>query len=257
MIRPLILILFFISNISLIMGQEVEFIQTDRPDQTETPFIVPKNYLQMESGFSYEKFGEEIKTYTSPSLLTKYGLSDKFEVGLITEYVTVESEETLHGLLPLTVRFKQNITEEKGLIPMTSFIGYLSIPDAASADYKSKYYAPGFRFTMQHTLSDKLTLGYNLGARWFGQTGEPVFLYTITTGITLSPKMGAYVELFGFAPQYSQSTHLFDGGFNYYLSPDMLIDISGGAGYTENTLDYYAAFGFSFRINTGTNKIAE
>jgi hypothetical protein len=255
--KILISLFLFVSDISSVIGQDIDFIQTDRPDQTETPFVVPKKYLQMESGFSYEKFGDNIKTYTSPSLLTKFGLSDKFEVGVITEYVTIKSEENMQGFLPITVRFKQNITDEKGIIPVTSFIGYLSIPNAASSDFRSKYYAPGFRFTMQHTLSNKVTLGYNLGARWYGQTGEPVFLYTLTGGFTLSAKMGAYIELFGFAPQYSMSAHLFDGGFNYFISPDVLIDISGGAGYTENTLDYYAALGFSFRINTGSNNLTD
>ncbi len=31
-------------------------IETDRPDQTESPFIVPRNYFQLEFGLNMEKY---------------------------------------------------------------------------------------------------------------------------------------------------------------------------------------------------------
>ena len=36
-------------------SQENESIQTDRPDQTETPYLVPKKMFQVENGFSFQK----------------------------------------------------------------------------------------------------------------------------------------------------------------------------------------------------------
>lgn len=44
-------ILFFLSSFSLFAQQEGR-IETDRPDQTECPFIVKKGYIQMEWGFN-------------------------------------------------------------------------------------------------------------------------------------------------------------------------------------------------------------
>ena len=48
--------LFFFLGLSLLFqinskAQELPSIQTDRPDQTECPFITPKNYFQLENGF--------------------------------------------------------------------------------------------------------------------------------------------------------------------------------------------------------------
>ena len=45
--------LFFLSLFCY--SQETEPIQTDRPDQTETPAIVPKEMFQVETGFSFQK----------------------------------------------------------------------------------------------------------------------------------------------------------------------------------------------------------
>jgi hypothetical protein len=66
---------------------------------------------------------------------------------------------------------------------------------------------------MQHTLSKKISLGYNIGIEWSGITAEPIFIYTITSAIGLSETWGAYIELFGYAQQFNRAEHSVDGGF--------------------------------------------
>jgi len=45
---------------------------------------------------------------------------------------------------------------------------------------------------------------------------EPTFIYTLTTGYSISEKIGSYVEVFGFAPQTQTANHSFDGGVTYF-----------------------------------------
>ena len=134
------------------------------------------------------------------------------------------------------------------MLPSPSFIGNLSIPKFASEDHKATYYATAFRFTMQHTLSKDLALGYNLGARWDGESPEPEFVYTLTTGYSISERWSTYIEVYGFAPQRSSAEHSFDGGFSYLFQQNLSMDISGGFGLTDNAPDYFMALGFSFRL---------
>jgi len=230
-------------------AQEIAPIQTDRPDQTECPFTVPVRHFQMETGFSFERINKEDKSFAHPSVLYKYGISNFVELRLITEFITEKIRgKNTGGLQPVTLGFKTNIAKEKGLLPVISFIGHLTIPFFATQKFKATYYAPAFRFTMQHTLSKKLSLGYNLGAEWDGETAIPAFIYTVTTGYAISDKVGTYAELYGFAPQKSTADHRFDCGISYLLKTNMLIDISGGFGLTGNAPDYYGALGFSFRL---------
>lgn len=49
----IVLVFLFIS--ASIYAQEIEPIQADRPDQTETPAIVPKGMFQVETGFTFQK----------------------------------------------------------------------------------------------------------------------------------------------------------------------------------------------------------
>lgn len=245
----LILSVLFSATETELRGQGLSPILTDRPDQTETPFTVPKNRFQMETGFLLEQTNSETKSFLHPSILFKFGLSNNFELGLITEFATIRTNsDNVSGLSPVTLRFKENIAQEHGLIPATSFIGYLSVPYFASKNFQATYFAPAFRFTLQHTLSPRLSLGYNLGAQWDGETAEPTFIYTLTTGYSITNKIGTFVELYGFAPQKSKADHRVDGGFNYLVCENMLFDISAGLGISNNVPEYFLGTGFSFRL---------
>jgi Putative MetA-pathway of phenol degradation len=247
--------LTILMSISLFLGmtsaksQSIAPIATDRPDQTECPFIVPKGFIQAENGLTYEKIKAECKAIAYPSILWKYGISKNTEFRLITEFVSEkEFSKEKKGLTPITVGFKTKIAEEKGLLPLISFIGHLSIPHWASAEMKANYYAPSFRFTMQHTLSDRFTLAYNLGAEWDGETPQATFIYTLTSGYSITEKLGAYLEIYGFAPQQQRADHRFDGGFTYLITPNVMVDVSGGLGLTENAPESYMSLGFSYRF---------
>jgi hypothetical protein len=230
------------------VAQGIEPIQADRPDQTETPFTVPRNHFQMELGFVYEKTNDVVESYTLPTALLKYGLNDHFEIGIITEMSGIKTRETQYGLIPVSLRFKERICDENGLLPMTSFIGYLAVPKVASEGFQATYFAPSFRFTMQHSLSEKMVLAYNLGAEWDGESAEPIFIYTLTTGMAFTNKFGGYIELYGYAPQNSLPDHRCSAGISYLIKPNVMVDLSGGYAFSEPAPDYYVGVGFSFRL---------
>jgi len=233
---------------TFIYSQEIESIQADRPDQTETPAIVPEGMFQVETGFTFQKNNENSSTFSLPSTLWKYGINENFEIRLITEFIFEKTEnEKINGIAPFHLGFKTKLSEEKGIIPKTSFIAHISLPNAASTKFKTDYFAPEFRFAMQHTLSEKFSLSYNLGAEWDGFSAEPTFIYTLATGYSITKKLGSYIELFGFIPQNQKPNHSFDGGITYLINNNFMLDLSSGFGVTDNAPKHYFAFGFSFR----------
>lgn len=235
--------------VHLIAAQSNEPIQADRPDQTETPAIVPKGMFQVETGFTFQKNEAHSNTFSLPSTLWKYGVNENFELRLITEFVTEKiGNSKSSGFTPVYIGFKVKLAEEKGIVPKTSFIAHISLPNVASSIYKTDFNATEFRFTMQHTVSEKLSLSYNLGSEWDGFTAEPTFIYTLTTGYSITEKLGSYVELFGFAPQKDKANHNFDCGLTYLISNNFMLDLSSAFGITDTAPDNYIAFGFSFRM---------
>lgn len=225
-------------------------IQTDRPDQTECPFIVPKHWLQAENGFMKEKISASETSYTHPSTLWRFGLSNVFECRMVTEFQTVKkSGISYSGMGPVTAGVKIKIAEAKGLLPETAFIGHLSFNQLAGKDFKGNFATPSFRFVMQHTLSDKWSLGYNLGAEWNEESPAAAYIYTLVTGFSISSKMGAYAEVYGFVPEQSKAGHYVNGGITWYFTDHIMADVSAGQGLFDNKAQNFISAGLSYRFS--------
>lgn len=230
-------------------AQELPSIQTDRPDQTECPFITPKHFFQLENGFSYEQNHKNWSSFVAPTILTRFGINNYLELRIITEYTVIKENENIFSEInPIVVGIKIKLLEEKGLIPTTSLISHIGFPKAASPDYRANYYYPEFRFAMQHTISEKQSLSYNLGAEWNGENTKPTFIYTLTTGYSLTEKIGAYAEFYGFVPQIGKADHRFDLGLTYLYNPNHQLDFSGGFGLSKTSPNYFLSLGYSFRF---------
>jgi hypothetical protein len=241
----------FLVSVSASAQDQQDKIETDRPNESQSPTIVPKGWLQFEAGFRRELNQVGLPLYTLPSLLSKYGVSKKLELRLLTEYASFYHKHLTDtfGLEPVTIGVKYNLLEEKGLRPQTSVVVQTGLNRLASEYYKGyTFFAPEFRFAMEHTLSDKIKLGYNLGAEW-EQTNEPAtFIYTLVPSFELGEKWQTYIELYGFIQKGELPEHNIDAGFAYTISNNTRADISAGMGLSKDALDHYIAIGFSFRV---------
>ncbi|WP_185146669.1 transporter [Chryseobacterium sp.] len=228
-----------------------ESIQTDRPDQTESVAITPKNFLQIESGLLYEKTGDNSESYSHPTVLWKYGINENFELRMVTEFNTERSEnKNLSGLAPMTLGFKAKLAEEIKFLPAISFIGSLTLNKTGTQTFQTPYTAPAFRFLLQHTLSEKWSLGYNLGAEWNGESPDATGIYTLSAAYSLTEKLGAFAEFYGFLNKYQSADHRFDAGFTYLLNDNLQIDASSGLGISKISPDYFLSCGISYRFST-------
>lgn len=234
-------------------AQEMERMETDRPDQTECPFIVPVKWVQLEMGFNFEKNGPGSHTFVYPTLLSKYGISRRLEFRMITSLLsnreyTVTHYEAITGIEPVQLGFKVALMEEKGLLPKTSLIAHIALPQIASTQLHAEKAAPNFVFTMQHTINKWSAIGYNLGAEWDGFSNTPAWIYRVSPGFNIGEKWYAYAEAYGFIQKNETANHNIDGGLAYYFNNNIKLDISAGKGLSSASVDYYIALGASFRF---------
>ena len=225
---------------------QTQTIETDRPDQTETPALVPLKHFQLESGFNIEKTDGQF-TYVHPTMLWKVGILRSTELRLITEVITTQDTAGTWrtGLAPVQLGFKTAICEEKKGRPRISFIGHIAVPPFSSKSQRTKYVAPNFRFVLDHSLTDKISLGYNAGMEWDGFSPQPAFIYTIANGYDLSDKWYFYYEFFGDFPVGERSNHSFDMGLAWLIRNNLQADISGGFQLYPFVKSWYTALGFS------------
>ncbi|HQW02238.1 MAG TPA: transporter [Saprospiraceae bacterium] len=226
-------------------------IRADRPDQTESSFLVPKGYFQVEMGFSITDTDPGF-IYAYPAGLWKYGLTDNFELRLITQYITIQKEPNpnVNGFLPLAAGFKARLSEQKGVLPKMSFLGHLRLPGVVSEEFETTYLAPDLRLAFDHIISDVFSVGYIIGLVWDGEDPEPFVIYTLTTGLAISKRLGLFAEVYGATPQRSsEELELYaDAGLTYLIGNNFLLDVSASQGITDNAPLSYVSAGFSYRF---------
>ncbi|MGQ8338798.1 transporter [Sunxiuqinia sp. A32] len=230
---------------------------TDRPDQTESSAVVPHKSLQIETGFLMENTKTSLfdqKSFVYNTTLLRYGLLKNFELRLGLEYLgekekinSTGNTNTTSGLSPLYTGFKVKIADENGWKPEVAFLGGLVLPFTADEDFKTKFSAADIRFAFSHTLSDKISFGYNLGAEWDGETAIPAYFYSIALGTGITDKLGAFIENYGWLPEMGKAEHLIDAGFTYLIRPNLQLDVSGGLGL-QNSIDSFMSLGLSYRL---------
>ncbi len=254
-----ILAFIFISYTLAVAAQDnIPELITDRPDQTESSAVVPHKSLQIETGFVLENDETDLtdqKSFAYNTTLLRYGLLDNFELRLGLEYIgervtlkDTDAKTTISGFSPLYTGFKVKITNEADWRPEIAFLGGLILPFTANDDFKPEYTAANIRFSISHTLSDRFSLGYNLGVEWDGETAIPGYFYSIALGIAITEKAGMYIEGFGLIPENGNAEHLLDAGLTYLLMPNFQLDLSAGIGLNNEAADNFVSFGITYRL---------
>lgn len=236
---------------------DVDALVTDRPDATEASSTVGQGVLQFESGglyASYEENGVKTENYTYNTMLIRYGILDNLEIRVgwhfgegVTSVNGNKLDNVTSGLSPLLLGLKLDIAEEDSLMPEIALIGHIFPVFSASADFRPETTGVDFRLSLSHTLSEKSSIGYNIGAQWGNDSSEAAAIYTLAYGYSVSDKIGCYVELYGDLPEDSSANHFWDAGFTYLPTKDLQFDIYGGTSLTAGQ-DILIAMGLSYRI---------
>jgi hypothetical protein len=254
--RYILLLLLFFSLTGKSQEKIPELI-TDRPDQTESSSVVPFKTLQIESGFIFENDNSSLlkqKLLNVNTTLFRYGLLERLELRLGLAFLSKQTEistdaiKKVNGFSSLYAGFKIFVVEENGIVPEISFLGGLVLPFTAKEEFKTTNSAPTMRFAFSHTLNERISLGYNLGAEWSGENAVPNYYYSVALGISVSDKTGVFIESYGTVPEVGISNHLADAGFTFLVRPNLQFDVSAGIGLNKTANDYFVGCGLSYRI---------
>ena len=234
---------------------------TDRPDATEASSTVGKGVLQFETGGLYESFeenGTQLENYTYNTMLIRYGILDNVEFRLgwnFVEGVTKINGNTLDnvtsGLTPLLLGLKIDITKENGAMPEIALVGHVFPIFSSSTDYKPETTGTDFRLSVSHTLSEKSSLGYNIGSQWGNDSPEAAAIYTLAYGYSFTNKFGFYAELYGDLPEDRSANHYWDAGLTYLVNNDLQLDTYFGTSITKGQ-DLLLGLGISYRVSKNT-----
>lgn len=222
--------LIFLINFSL-YAQEEEYLNSDRPDQSEGVYILPKGKLQLEDGFVFSQ------GVVANNLMFRYGLAKKLEIRLETDFQLNNS--TNFEFNTTTLSSKYNLTQGGGWLPSITAVGYLTyniMPESS--------FSPDFALAFEYELSEKLAFDWNVGINSQFQN----WLLTAELNYNPIPKLGFFAEYYANFAGSVAPNHNVDMGVMYALSPHFQLDMAGGRTLFSSEVNYFGVIGFSYKL---------
>lgn len=226
---------------------------TDRPDQSNTPWIVPVGALQLETGIMMEKNfsrGKRVTNYSINNTLLKYGLNEFCEIRLKAEYLNTHNHITgynINGFNALAVGLKIKLANGKGLKPQAAFLTHLMLK-SENQNYAPDNSAMDITLCFSHEVLKKWSLSHNWGTQWDGEKPEMIFFNTLSIGYNLNSRLSMFIENYNFYSKNEVVDYRMDGGLTFDVRPNLKLDLSGGIGLREISPDYFISTGASFRF---------
>lgn len=233
-------------------------IVTDRPTQTISSSTVPRGTFQIETGFIFETTKDidySMDNWYLGTTLLRYGVWNNFEIRLgshyqITNYELSEtgSDSTAQGFGPLMTGFKVFIVEEKGLRPEIAIVAEMTLRHIGSLSYRPTFSHPVAKVAATHTLARNLSLGYNAGFAYNGETADGFFVYSGMLGYGIGSSVSAFAEVYGTFDHGNHPNHRIDGGFTFLVRRNLQLDLSFGTGFDNHIDKSFVSTGLSWRI---------
>jgi hypothetical protein len=226
-------------------------LDPERPGETKSPELVKGNNLQTEIGFRTEKINENENLYQHPNATVRFGLFNAIELRMNVISQTIRdnlNKQSENGFKPLEFGVKAKVLPEYNSWPSIAVLGMIGVPSTASIDYFTKRLPLEFRTLFSNTLHQKLKLQYNAGIRWEGDDKEEQWMYSVSPKYKLTPKVNLFIEEYAYLQSGISARHYLDGGVQYYLQNNCMIDLSAGTGLSEMSSSYFIAAGFTFRV---------
>lgn len=231
----------------------------DRPGQgTDAASVMSRGAVQVEVGLFHEWNTDDPYSYwDTPTALLRYGITDRVEARLSSGLFTDQGRpgqgrpgqgRSGAGWSPLSVSTKVALVEQsRGWIPQAALLVGLTLPNTGSEEVQPRFTEPNIVLLLNHSLSSWLGITTNLGAGWSSDSPAATYRYAFSFDLSLSERLGVFAEFYGNLPEADPSSHLFNAGFIYLLTPNVQLDLAGGTGLTAEAPDFYVGGGLVVR----------
>lgn len=233
---------------------------TDRPDFTESTSTVPPGHFQVEGGFTSSRVEDE-EAQSLGELLIRIGMGERVEARIgAGSYDRIDTgvpgEDRITGFEDPFLGLKVRLTPgDPNLLPpgrpLVALLLSTSVP-AGDEELTSDDWIPEAKLALSWDLTPAVSLGSNLNYAYAADGDERFHQLSgsLTSGISLTGRLGAFVEYFGFSEETDggPGTHYLDGGLTFGISNDLQLDARVGLGLNEASPDWFAGVGAAIRF---------
>lgn len=222
-------------------------INTDRPDQSDGTHIVEKNLFQVETGLQFSKSDEVTNGFDNVTLI-RFGVTRRFEVRLLNQYSVVNDSNANSGFRPLTISFKNQLCDQKGLMPKITLVSYFRLPFTLSPAFKGDHLGYTFIVAARHDLAPKMKVYANLGINRDQESTDVNYLATLEVNYNVTERFSSFIEYFGNYAVHTSSSNGMDIGFIYAIKNNFAVDLAIGSPTMNLASNKFISFGISARL---------
>ncbi|MEO6668841.1 MAG: transporter [Ferruginibacter sp.] len=241
--------LLFIAVLTCIrlLAQENEFIDADRPDQSDGTNVIEKKQLQVETGCQFARLDEFTCSFDNTSLI-RYGICKGFEARLLNQYSVIKNTGCLAGWKPLTLSFKNFICKPNHLLPELTIVSYFQLPFTISKDFPGEHIGYSFILATNNDLKHGFEICSNFGIVRDQESTDISYPASLELNYSFTKKLSAFLEYFGsYAPHASASNGM-DLGVEYAFKKNYALDLAIGSSTFKPSSNRFITFGISARL---------
>lgn len=241
-------------------------LETDRPDQTESPITVDAGHFQVEADlFSYLEAEDDNlrqQEIVAPLLNLKVGLLNRMDLQVVLQpysrvrvedrSATPASTSATSGFGDMQVRTKVNLWGNDGGHTALAVMPFVQLPTGAPG-LTTDAVEGGVIFPFAFDLPAGFAAGMMWEVDWIrssaSRTYHSEFVQSLTINRDLTQRFSAYVEFYSAVSTERGSGWLgmFDFGFNYLVNKNLKLDAGLNLGVTASAPDWNPFIGVTWR----------
>jgi hypothetical protein len=164
--QQIILLIFILFSFYQLNAQET--LVTDRPDMTESAQTLDQFRFQLETGFLFETYQDQLISVNElqmPTTLLRFGLTDFLELRFNFAHLRLSepfNNSSVRGFGNYEAGMKLQLLDDEEVNIKIAFLSYLLLPIGNDA-LKSGNLGVVNKLALSHEFADVFELSYNIG----------------------------------------------------------------------------------------------
>jgi len=235
----------------------------DCPGATTGPDIMPQGSIDWETGFAHEwnrRNGDHERTWLINTSTFRMGLTPYAELRLqLDESATHTPNDSYAGISAAAIGTKIKLLDGSGAVPKAAFLGTLLLPGNSHSHYLPQHVGIQAHLLFENELSNRFSLGYDVGAEWSGDTSNPDVFFGLCLNYQATNELSFFVESYngynsqkqddwarpGHASHFNCMSEL---GAAYMLSPRLQLNVYGDVNLNEPSKYANVGIGVAYLI---------
>lgn len=215
-------------------------LNSDRPDQSEGPFVLACGMVQVESGTLLEEAGG---TSVVQNTMLRFGINGSTEARLL---IDAGYDGSRWGFYPVGLSLKQKLVRPKGPRPDVALVGYVYLHPLATAEHRDATLSSTWVVAAENALGERFSVTYTAGGSFNDIDPVPTAIITTQGLFRPRPDVAVFAEYFGhFGNGILNGA---DAGIMYHPMPQIMLDVAGAAMHTAGGWGGYVTVGMCWRF---------